>query len=209
MTTINSLSRQPTKLDYASPTQFKFSIQKLPKVEYFCTSVNVPGIELSSGGTQGTMLKDIPLPGNKLTYEPLQMRFIVDENLENFQEIHGWLVGLGFPKDHTEFKNLAEAGNDRFPGSSAQISEEPGLGGKYQPAKEGGVYSDATLTVLTNKNNPVTEVRFRDTFPTSLGGLSYDQQAGDVAYLSCDITFSYKYYEFADSGASSTSVTTT
>ena len=49
MTTINSLSRQPTKLDYASPTQFKFSILKLPKVEYFCTSVNVPGIELSSG----------------------------------------------------------------------------------------------------------------------------------------------------------------
>ena len=34
------------------------------------------------------MLKDIPLPGNKLTYEPLQMRFLVDENLENFQEIH-------------------------------------------------------------------------------------------------------------------------
>ena len=52
------------------------------------------------------MLKDIPLPGNKLTYEPLQMRFFVDENLENFQEIHGWLVGLGYPRDHTEFQNL-------------------------------------------------------------------------------------------------------
>ena len=90
MTTINSLSRQPTKLDYASPTQFKFSILKLPKVEYFCTAVNIPGIELS-GTSQATSLKDIPIPGNKLTYEPLQMRFIVDENLENFQEIHGWL----------------------------------------------------------------------------------------------------------------------
>ena len=121
MTTINSLSRQPTKLDYASPTQFKFSIQKLPKVEYFCTSVNVPGIELSSGGTQGTMLKDIPLPGNKLTYEPLQMRFIVDENLENFQEIHGWLVGLGYPRDHTEFQNLLASGTDRFPGRGTAV----------------------------------------------------------------------------------------
>ena len=46
MTVTNSLLRQPTKLDYASPTQFKFSILKLPKVEYFCTSVNVPGISL-------------------------------------------------------------------------------------------------------------------------------------------------------------------
>ena len=42
MTTINSFSRQPTSLDYASPTQFKFQITKLPKVEYFCTSVNLP-----------------------------------------------------------------------------------------------------------------------------------------------------------------------
>ena len=41
MTTLKS--RQPTKLDYASPTQFKFSILKLPKTEYFCTAVNIPG----------------------------------------------------------------------------------------------------------------------------------------------------------------------
>jgi len=46
MTVTNSLTRQPTKLDYASPTQFKFSIIKLPKVEYFCTSVNIPGVNL-------------------------------------------------------------------------------------------------------------------------------------------------------------------
>ena len=62
MTTINTLSRQPTKLDYASPTQFKFQIAKLPKVEYFCTAVNVPGIELGGIISQVTPLKDIPLP---------------------------------------------------------------------------------------------------------------------------------------------------
>ena len=49
MTTTNTYSRQPTKLDYASPTQFKFNIIKLPKVTYFCTQVNVPGVSL--GGT--------------------------------------------------------------------------------------------------------------------------------------------------------------
>ena len=207
MTTTSAFGRQPTKLDYASPTQFKFSIVKLPKVEFFVSNVNIPGIQLGSG-TQKTPLLDMPYPGDKLTYGDLNMTFLVDENLENYREIHGWLVGLGFPRDHTEFENLQSSGNDRFPGSTPQISNEPGFGGKYPASKEGGIYSDATLTILTNKNNPVTEVRFRDTFPTSLGGLNYDQQAGDVAYLSCDITFAYKYYEFADSGASSTSVTT-
>ena len=33
-TTINALARQPTELDYADPTKFKFSITKLPKVEF-------------------------------------------------------------------------------------------------------------------------------------------------------------------------------
>ena len=46
MTTINTHTRQPTKLDYAEPTKFRFSLIKLPKVEYFCTAANIPGITL-------------------------------------------------------------------------------------------------------------------------------------------------------------------
>ena len=56
MTTINSISRQPTQQDYASPSQFKFSIAKLPKVEFFCTEVNIPGISLGNA-TQLTTLR--------------------------------------------------------------------------------------------------------------------------------------------------------
>ena len=82
MTTTNSYSRQPTKQDYADPTKFKFSIVKLPKVEYFCTQVNLPGISISDNYSQPTPFRDIPLPGEKLSYEPLSVTFIVDENLE-------------------------------------------------------------------------------------------------------------------------------
>jgi len=206
MTVTNSLTRQPTKLDYASPTQFKFSILKLPKVEYFCTSVNVPGINLGDA-TQATSLKNIPLPGDKLTYEPLQMTFLVDENLENFQEIHGWLVGLGFPRDHNEFQNLLTAGTDRFPSQSISQSTEPGKV-KFGAADTGGTFSDATLTVLSSKNNAQVEVRFRDVYPTGLTGLQYNQQAADVDYLTATVSFSYLVYDFASVGSSTTTVTT-
>ena len=206
MTVTNSLQRQPTKLDYASPTQFKFSILKLPKVEYFCTAVNIPGIELS-GASQATSLKDIPIPGNKLTYEPLQMRFIVDENLENFQEIHGWLVGLGYPRDHSEFQNLLASGTDRFPGRGTAVKTEPGKD-RNATADTGGTYSDATLTVLTSKNNAQLEIRFRDVYPTGLTGLQYDQQANDVDYLTATVAFQYLVYDFASVGSSTTTVTT-
>ena len=207
MTVTNSLTRQPTKLDYASPTQFKFSILKLPKVEYFCTSVNIPGINLGDA-TQATTLKNIPLPGDKLTYEPLQMTFLVDENLENFQEIHGWLVGLGFPRDHNEFQNLLTAGTDRFPSRTTSKSTEPGKV-KFPAADTGGTFSDATLSVLSSKNNAQVEVRFRDVFPTGLTGLQYDQQAADVDYLTATVSFQYLVYDFASVGSSTTRVTTT
>jgi len=207
MTTTNSLSRQPTKLDYASPTQFKFSIIKLPKVEYFCTAVNVPGITLGGTMSQPSPLKDIPIPGEKLTYEPLSMTFLVDENLENFQEIHGWLVGLGFPRDHSEFRDLISSGNDRFPAKNQSISNEIGKV-KYGSPNVGGTYSDATLTILSSKNNSELEVRFRNMFPTGLTGLQYNQQAADVDYLTATVSFEYEIYDFATTGASTTSVTT-
>ena len=206
MTTTNSFQRQPTSLDYASPTQFKFQITKLPKVEYFCTAVNLPSLTISET-SQPTPFVDLPLPGTKLNYGTLSMTFLVDENLENFQEIHGWLRGLGFPEDYLEYGNLARAGADRFPGGQNAVSTEPGKV-KYGTTKQGAVFSDATLIVLTSKNNPIVECRFRDLYPTSIGELQYDQQATDVQYLTTTVTFNYSKYDFAAVGASATTVTT-
>ena len=152
------------------------------------------------------MLKDIPLPGDKLNYESLTMTFLVDENLENYQEIHGWLRGIGFPEDHKEFQNTLTSGNDRFPGSTSNVLGDAGRT-KYAPPKTGGLYSDATLSVLSNKNNSVVEVRFSDVYPTSLSGLLYNQQATDVDYLTASVSFEYKIYDFALTGKQKTVTT--
>ena len=96
MVQINTLRRQPTELDYADPTKFKFSINKLPKVEYFTTGYNLPGINLGES-IFPTPLKQIPVMGDELTYENLEITFLVDEKLENYIELHNWLVGIGFP----------------------------------------------------------------------------------------------------------------
>jgi hypothetical protein len=206
MTTTNSYLRQPTKLDYASPTQFKFSILKLPKVEYFCTEVNIPAISLNAL-TQDTKFKQIPIPGNDLTYSPLALTFMIDENYENYQEIHGWLVGLGFPRDNSEFRNLAASGDDRFPSGTTAVNTEPGKV-KYGAQNVGGTYSDATLTTLSSKNNANLEVRFRDVYPTGLSGVQFTQQPTDVNYLTATVEFQYQIYDFATVGSSSTTITT-
>ena len=46
MTTTNVQTRQPSIMDYASPVQFRFKCSKLPKVEFFCQTANIPGIGL-------------------------------------------------------------------------------------------------------------------------------------------------------------------
>jgi len=207
MTITNAYSRQPTKFDYASPTQFKFQLLKLPKVEYFCTSVNIPGVTLSNVDI-ATPLKSIPVPGTILNYGDLEMSFLVDENLENYREIHGWLTGLGFPRDHKQAKTLVDAAKDRFPtdGKSDAITDAGKVTGSPMPL--GPVFSDATLNVLTSKNTANIEVRFSDMFPVSLSALNFNQQANDVDYLSASVTMKYKIYEFATKGAGRTAETT-
>ena len=208
MTITNSYTRQPTKFDYAEPTKFKFSIIKLPKVEFFITTANLPGISLGVA-EQITPLKDIPLPGDRLQYDTLTIQFLVDENLENYREIHGWLTGVGFPKNYEQFQVLQGAGTDRFP-STQNVGTQGELGEiKKATQDDGGLYSDATLMILTSKNNANLEVRFRNIYPTSLSGLDYNQQAADVDYLTATVSFEYAIYEFATVGNKVTTETTT
>ena len=199
MTTVNVIDREPSKLDYASPIQFRFKMTKLPNVEFFVQTANIPGISLGST-TLETPLKDIAGVGDKVTYQSLDVTFLVDENLNNYKEIHDWITGLGFPQDHKQFKTLLGTSADRFPGTTSSTTA---TGTSIpQPLDEGGIYSDATLTVLNNKNIAKTEIRFQNVFPVTLGGLSYDIKANDVDYLTVQASFNYMYYDIVQISSS-------
>ena len=192
MTTETSpLNRQPTALDYSSPTQFRFLINQLPKVQYFTTEANLPGITLDELEL-GSPLKDLPLLGSKLSYDDLTITFIVDENLENYIEMHTWLTAIGFPSDRKQFSDFRSATSNVATNTRGESKD---IGDVKASTPERAMYSDAMLTILTNKNNPVVECRFRDVFPTSLSGLTYSQNQTDVEYLTATVTFKYKIYE--------------
>ena len=199
MTTSNVIDRTPSKLDYASPIQFRFKMTKLPNVEFFIQTANIPSISLGSTSIS-TPLKDIPIPGDKVSYGSLDVTFLVDENLNNYKELHDWITGLGFPQDHKQFGTLLATSSDRFSGSTASTSATGTS--TPQPLSEGGIYSDATLTVLNNKNIAKTEIRFQNVYPTSLGGLSYDIKAEDVDYLTVNASFNYMYYDIVQISSS-------
>ena len=185
-----SLQRQPDKLDYASPTQFKFGIHQLPKVEFFTVAVNVPAINI--GITYyPTPLKDIPMMGDKVTYDNLTISFIVDEYLENYLSLHEWITGIGFPKDRKQFSDFKTA-SASMPGQKTKQTTDLKTG---QATSVLSMFSDATLTILSNKNNPIIQIFFQDMFPVSLSGLEYNQDATDVEYMKATAEFAYNIYE--------------
>ncbi len=54
---------------------------------------------------------------------------------------------------------------------------------------------DMILSVMSSHNNVNKQFQFKDSFPTSLGGVEFNSQSTDVTYLQADVTF--RYNEFA------------
>ena len=97
-----SSSRQIENRNFLSPTGFRFSLRRSPKVAFFCNQANIPAMTL--GVTeQATYLKNIPVPGDKIEFGDLTLRFLVDEDLKNYMEIQNWIRGLGYPDSLNEF----------------------------------------------------------------------------------------------------------
>ena len=92
-------------MDYLSPTQFRFGIHQLPKVQFFTTAANIPWHQYGEA-IFPTPFKDIPIMGDKITYENLEISFIVDEFLENYQSLHEWLTAIGFPSNRQQFSDF-------------------------------------------------------------------------------------------------------
>jgi hypothetical protein len=191
---------QPTTYDYASPNQWRINFDRLPLTTWFCTNANIPGITLGEAQFP-TPMSDIPISGDKLTFDTLNIQFIVDEELKNYRELWEWIVGIGFPKNHGQFTDILslDKTNTNLPGSSRQTSPSsaPDPGRRDKPVwSDAPVYSDATMIFYNSKNISKVEVHFKDIFPTSLGGVELSVDAGDVEYIRVDATFRYMYYEF-------------
>jgi len=197
------IDRQPTILDYASPTQFKFTILQLPKVEFFTTSANVPSLALGDA-LFPTPFTDIPIAGDKITFDSFTIGFIVDEYLENFITLQNWMRGLGFPSSRSQFSSFRDTQSIENLGNPSRPTAPTDRVGAARADRN--LYADATITILSNKNNPIIEVRFTDMFPVSLSGLDYTQDATDTNYLTCSASFRYTKYEIISisSGVEST-----
>lgn len=167
----------PATLSPLSPNGFMFNIQKLPGVNFFCQQVNLPGITLGNSEF-ATPFNVSPIPGETMTFDPLNVQFMVDEQMANYKAIYNWIVGLGFPESHKQYQNLLD---DVTSLHTSELAKN---------------FSDASLTVLGGNNQPVQSLQFFDLFPSSLDSLIFQSTAQDVQYLIGNATFKYSHYKF-------------
>jgi len=167
----------PENLSPLSPNGYRFSIQKIPELSYFCQEVQLPDLILGDI-LQTNPLTNIALPGDQVTYSPLEVTFLVDNKMSNYKAIYNWVVGLGFPQDNSQFQDLLNSS------TQSDISDA------------GKVHSDGTLIVLDNMSNPIQTIQFIDMVPISLGSLTFTSTSQDVQYLVGRASFRYTYYKF-------------
>lgn len=168
--------------NFLSPIGFEFIIDKLPGAYFFCQSASIPAIAMEAV-KQPTSLNVVYQPGDELYYEPLTIRFLVDENMKNYYQCHDWIRKITTPVHNDEFTY------DRaWP---RQYNHDP----------DDGLYnnnwrSDCSLIVMSSNYRPVAEFIFKDSFPISLTTLNFDAATPDVNYFTAEVAFRYDWFDY-------------
>tara|TARA_Y100001973_G_C5198778_1_gene336146 strand:- start:2487 stop:3047 length:561 start_codon:yes stop_codon:yes gene_type:complete len=159
---------------------FKLKLNRCPKVDFLCNKANLPTITLGVA-QQTSYLKNIPVPGDKMSFDDLVVSFIVDENLENYLQIYDWMTGLGFPESLQQFEDIKRKSR-YFPEFNEGFNER----------------SDGTLMVLNSNYNTVAKVKFKDLFPFALTGIPFDATLTQEQFFTATVSFKYTIFDMID-----------
>lgn len=175
---IGLYAKQPVSRKYLQENSGQLLINLLPQVKYHCVDWSLPGLTGASL-PQSTPFRERPVHGTKLTFTPLQVTFLVDQNMANYLEIFNWMIGNSPPRTPEQARTW--------------------LGGQHSSMNNfnaKGAYCDASLILFTTQENPNIEVAFTDLFPISLGALTGTSTTQTARELTCTATFDYKDFDF-------------
>jgi hypothetical protein len=167
---MTALNRNPQNTNPLQPTKYLLTFDRISTVQYFCQTVNLPGVSLGEV-VRPTPFLDMYSPGTKLTYSPLDVNFIVDEELATWKNLYMWFTSIADPD------GFEKRDHDR----------------ELQRNKH---FSDATLTVLSALNNPILRIHFRNVFPSTMSDINFDTTLSADNIVTVNATFRYESYVY-------------
>jgi hypothetical protein len=167
---MSALNRNPENTNLLQPTKFLLTFSRIATTQYFCQSVNVPSVSLGEV-QRDTPFLDLYSPGTKLSYNTLDISFIIDEELQSWKNLYDWFISIADP----------DGFGGRMPNRELQQQKQ---------------FSDATLTILSALNNPILRIEFTNVFPLTMSNINFDTRLSADTIVTCDATFRYQSYKY-------------
>lgn len=151
------------------PTGFKVIINRknFPALEWFAQSVDHPSVGLQQATSSYSRINEVPLPGDKLDFSEVTINIILDEELQAYQEVFGWMNRLV----NTKYVPTTERST-------------------LLPSSE----HDMTLMILNSANTKQVSFIYRNAFPVNIGNLSMGAEA-EASPILMPVSFQYTYFD--------------
>jgi hypothetical protein len=135
----------PENQNFQNPIKFNLVIPKLPYTSYFAQSVNLPAPNL--GVTEvPSPFKTVPIPGDHIVYNDLQVTFKIDEDWNSYKECYDWLIALGFPDNYDQYQE-----EDRYTDASIVALTNSNIA---------NVRFDIKRMFITSLSDPIFDTRY-------------------------------------------------
>lgn len=148
----------PTKatMSFFGAKTFSFNVQtyKIPKMFGYIAEQPTPHLA-------------VPLPGNKLVYDLLEISFLITENLESYLELYNWMRGIYAPYGSPEYKNK-------------ELYLE-----------------QAELAIYNASNNLIMKIKFIDIFPVKLDEVLFDTESTNIEPVKTKVEFAYRNFDIS------------
>jgi hypothetical protein len=167
---MTAINRSPENTNLLQSTKFLLTFDRIRTTQYFCQTVNLPGVSLGEV-SRATPFLDMYSPGTKLTYDPLVVEFILDEELQGWKNLYDWMLSMADPDGFEKRDGSKELQNNKH-------------------------FSDATLSVLSGLNNPLLRIHYSNLFPLSISDIRFDTTQSADTIMTATATFRYQSYKY-------------
>lgn len=103
--------KQPSNRNFLNPIGYLLKLDIFEGTDFFCQSANIPDITMPTTEVP-TRFRNIPvMPGGGVSFGDFNVRFIVDEELLNYNSIHSWIRNNGRADKDTNTPDIPEFSN--------------------------------------------------------------------------------------------------
>jgi hypothetical protein len=170
-----------SQFNYAAINEFYVVALDIPGVTFFVQNFTLPSVSMERPSDYGSPYTDIPLTGTKMKFGELTLKFMVNENLENYKSVFNWISGITFPESNDQFIEQVAKKKSLFVGSKNV---------------EMSLRSDVHVLALDSNKNPTSVIEFKDAFPTSLSDMVWSSTDSSVDYFKATVTMEYTLFKF-------------